>query len=243
MYNEFIRIDRAKTGEIPFLLFFEKIMKKITKKTTKKSQQLRKKSKIGVLTFGEIEPPKGRLLLLIIAIIFAGTIAVVSNLINYEDTNISVAQVPLPLVRKETLFEKNANKLVEGYPIAAMTPYILSKDPKVAAFMIAIAKKESAWGRRRPVLAGRDCYNYWGFRLKAETMGSGGHTCFDTPEQAVDVVASRIDELVNQENIDSPKDMIVWKCGYGCQDAVKTADEKKWINDVDMYYSKLEGYL
>ncbi len=205
--------------------------------------QLKKKTKIGVLTFGDIDPAKGKQLLLVIAIIFAGTLAVISNLTHYEDTNKVIAQVSLPLAKKESLFEKNANKLVEGYPIASMTPYIFSKDPKVAAFMIAIAKKESAWGTRKPVLNGKDCYNYWGFRLKAETMGSGGHTCFDTPEQAVDVVASRIDELVNQENIDSPKDMIVWKCGYGCQDAVKTADEKKWINDVDMYYSKLEGYL
>ncbi|NTV41343.1 MAG: hypothetical protein HGA61_03670, partial [Candidatus Moranbacteria bacterium] len=168
---------------------------------------------------------------------------VISSLTYYEDTNKTIAQASLPLVKKESLFEKKANKLVEGYPIEEMTPFILSKDPKVAAFMIAIAKKESAWGKRRPVLAGRDCYNYWGFRLKTDSMGSGGHTCFDTPQEAVDVVASRIDEMVNQENLDSPKDMIVWKCGYGCQDSVKTAEERKWISDVNLYYSKLEGYL
>jgi hypothetical protein len=59
----------------------------------------------------------------------------------------------------------------------------------------------------------------------------------------VDVVASRLNELVNQENIDSPKDMIVWKCGYGCQDSVKTASEKKWISDVNIYYKQFSEYL
>ncbi len=218
-------------------------MKKTTKKTIKKALKSGKISKLGVFAYGDIDPEKGKLLLLIIAIVFAGTLAVVSNLTYYEDTNKTIAQVSLPLVKKETLFEKKASKMVEGYPIEQMTPYILSKDPKVAAFMIAIAKKESAWGKRHPVLAGKDCFNYWGFRLKTETMGSGGHTCFDTPKEAVDVVANRIDELVNQENLDSPTEMIVWKCGYGCQDETKTASEKKWISDVDIYYSKLEGYL
>lgn len=217
-------------------------MKKTTKKTTKKALKSRKVSKLGVFTYGDIDPEKGKLLLLTIAIIFAFTGAVAS-ILTLDNSGNMVAQAPISVVKKETSFERQANKLVEGYPIEEMTPFIFSKDPKVAAFMIAIAKKESAWGRRHPVLAGKDCYNYWGFRLKTDSMGSGGHTCFDTPQEAVDVVASRIDELVNQENIDSPKEMIVWKCGYGCQDSIKTADEKKWISDVNLYYSKLEGYL
>jgi len=37
--------------------------------------------------------------------------------------------------------------------------------------------------------------------------------------------------------------MVIWKCGYGCQDSIKTVAEKKWISDVDLYYSKLERYL
>lgn len=242
VYNGNIKIDRVKTGESPFLLFFEKNMKKITKKTIKKSEQIRKKFKIGVFTFGDINPSQGRILLLNIAIIFAFTGVIISNYANIKPDAPST-QVNLLFIKKETPFEKQTKNLVAGYPIAEMTPYILEKDPRVAAFMIAIAKKESAWGKRKPVLNGRDCYNYWGFRLKSEKMGSGGHTCFDTPQQAVDAVASRIDELVNEENITSPKAMIVWKCGYGCQDKSKTADEKKWISDVDVYYSKLENYL
>ena len=216
-------------------------MKKSLKKKLKKTLRTKKIPHFGVFTYGEIDPAKGKLLLLVLAIIFTGTLAAASNIALLRDEE--VIQIAGPFVRPQTPMEMKVNKLVAGYPIAEMTPYIFSKDPKVAAFMIAIAKKESAWGRRSPVLAGRDCYNYWGFRLKTDSMGSGGHTCFDTPQEAVDVVASRLDELVNQEKLDSPKEMIVWKCGYGCQDLDKTASEKKWISDVDIYYSKLKGYL
>jgi hypothetical protein len=146
-------------------------------------------------------------------------------------------------INKPNPLASEIKQMVAGYPIEQMTPYILKQDPKTAAFLVAIAKKESAWGKRKPVLDGKDCYNYWGFRLKSEKMGSGGHTCFDSPEQAVTTIASRIDELVKEEKIETPKDMVVWKCGYGCQDKVKTVAEKKWISDVDMYYSKLETYL
>lgn len=218
-------------------------MKKTVRKNLKKFHKSRKNPVLKIFTFGDIDPDQGRMLLLIIAIIFAATLAVVVNLTAYQDEKRTVSQASLPLVKRESLLERKANKLVEGYPIAEMMPYIFSKDPKVAVFMVAIAKKESAWGQRHPVLDGRDCYNYWGFRLKAKTMGSGGHTCFDSPRQAVDIVAGRLDELVNQENIDSPSEMIVWKCGYGCQDSNKTAEERKWISDVDLYYGKLKGYL
>ena len=242
MYNGYIRIDRAKTGETPFLLYFGKNMKKTTKKITEKIKRIKKKAKSGILTFGDINPDQGRILLLVIAIIFAATALVVTTLTDLRD-DASVQVAHQPLSNRNVSFERQASNLVKGYPISKMTPYLFTKDPKVAAFMIAIAKKESAWGKRVPVLAGKDCFNYWGFRLKSERMGSGGHTCFDSPQQAVDVVASRIDELVNEENLDSAKDLIVWKCGYGCQDAPKTSSENKWISDVDIYYKKLEGYL
>ncbi len=218
-------------------------MKKIIKKINKKTRQIGKKTKNSVLTFGDIDPQQGRILLLVIAIIFAATGLFMSIMADSKKMEPETAQIVMPLPKKVSSFEKQAKELVAGYPIDEMTQYIFSKDPKVAAFMIAIAKKESAWGKRSPVLAGKDCYNYWGFRLKSERMGSGGHTCFDSPEQAVDVIASRIDELVNEEKLDSPSEMIIWKCGYGCQDKLKTASEKKWISDVDMYYRKLEGYL
>jgi hypothetical protein len=195
--------------------------------------------KFAFLSLGNIAPDKSRILLLIVSIIFTATIVVFQQKAYVAEEKVQVIVKAPVLIKKEDPVLKELNELVKGYPIAEMTPYIAKQEPKVAAFLIAIAKKESAWGKRRPVLNGKDCYNYWGFRMKAEKMGSGGHTCFDTPQEAVEAVASRIDQMVNEEKIDTPKDMIVWKCGYGCQNKPKTWDEKKWIKDVNMYYEPM----
>ena len=213
----------------------KKTNKKINKKVTGKP-----KRKANVLTLGNINPDRSRILMLIISIIFVTTVMTMSQAV--EKNIKKVAEQPVQ-IKAATPLDLEIKQMVAGYPIEKMVPYILQQDPKTAAFLVAIAKKESAWGKRHPVLAGQDCYNYWGFRLKAERMGSGGHTCFDSPEQAVSVIAQRIDELVAEEKVDTPKEMVIWKCGYGCQDSTKTVAENKWISDVDLYYSKLERYL
>lgn len=200
-----------------------------------------KKKNIFFLTFGDIEPDRGRIVMLIISIIFVITGMVFYNSAN-KNKRVQEIVKPAP-IEKNAVLKKEITNLVQGYPIEKMTPYIAKQDPRTAAFLVAIAKKESNWGKRKPVLAGQDCYNYWGFRLQAEKMGSGGHTCFDSPKEAVETVASRIDDLINEESIDSPQEMIIWKCGYGCQDKIKSPSEKKWITDVNFYYDKLAGFL
>lgn len=216
-------------------------MKKTKAQKNKKSLSRAKKNCKPFLTLGNVNPQHSRILVLMILIIFLSTFKLISYMrdVKAEINNAN----PVINTKVETPLQKEIAKMVEGYPIEKMTPYILKQDPKTAMFLVAIAKKESAWGKRKPVLDGQDCYNYWGFRLKSEKMGSGGHTCFDSPEEAVQTVASRIDEMVKEENIDSPKEMIVWKCGYGCQDSAKSASEKKWISDVNYYYTDLENYL
>lgn len=214
--------------------------KKNNTKIKIKSASKPRKIKAGLLTLGKINPERSRMLLLIVGIIFLTTIMAMGQ------TGQPEAQAPptQPVrVGRTTPLALEIEQMVAGYPIEQMTPYIIKQNPKTAMFLVAIAKKESAWGKRKPVLDGKDCFNYWGFRLKAERMGSGGHTCFDSPQQAVSVIADRIDELVKEEKIDTPKEMVIWKCGYGCQDKSKTSAEKKWISDVDIYYSKLERYL
>ena len=99
-------------------------------------------------------------------------------------------------------------------------------------------KKESNWGKRHPVLDGQDCFNYWGYRGQSERIGSGGHTCFDSPRQAVNVVANRINEIIKQNDVQSAKDMIVWKCGFSC-DGHSDESVRKWISDVDYYAKKV----
>lgn len=132
--------------------------------------------------------------------------------------------------------ENKIKKMTAGYPIDKMAYYISLQDKDVAAFMVAIAKKESNWGKRTPKLNGQECYNYWGFRKKRIRMGSGGHTCFDNPKDAVKTVSKRIENLL-AKGIDTPQKMVLWKCGYGCGEH-NSKSVAKWIQDVSLYYNK-----
>ncbi len=137
-------------------------------------------------------------------------------------------------IRREKL-EAKIKEMVAGTPMEQMAPYIAQRDKIVAAFLVGIAKKESNYGRRVPILNGKDCYNYWGYRGIRKKMGTGGHTCFDSPEDAVKTVGNRIERLV-KSGIDTPQEMVLWKCGSACH---KDAMAKKWISDVNLFYSKM----
>lgn len=136
------------------------------------------------------------------------------------------------------LGEKEVVTMVAGHPIAEMAPYITKRNKPVASFLLAIAKKESNWGKRSPVKSGRDCYNYWGYR-GGYNMTDSGYSCFDSPEQAVKEVGDRIEKLLGQQ-INTPSRMIVWKCGRTCA-GHDPAGVAKWISDVALYYGKLNS--
>jgi hypothetical protein len=144
-----------------------------------------------------------------------------------------------PLVVSATrpsAFEKKIEATVSGYPIEKMSPYIAYKDKKVATFLLAIAKKESNWGKFSPKKDGQECWNFWGYR-GPENPTPSGYSCFNSPKQAVKVVGGRIQELVDA-NIDTPREMAVWKCGYDCSwDNPGAVD--KWVTDVGYYYKKI----
>ncbi len=135
-------------------------------------------------------------------------------------------------------FEQKVREMVKGYPIEEMLPYIFEKDRLVATFLIAIGKKESAWGVHVPVLDDQDCFNYWGFRGQRRLMGTGGHTCFNSRKDAVDTVAKRLSSLIHDSKLDTPKDLILWKCGFSCA-GHSPYSVQKWIADVDLYYQEL----
>lgn len=137
---------------------------------------------------------------------------------------------------KKDEFDKKVKKMVKGYPIEKMLPYLLEKDKTVVAFYIGIAKKESNWGKRVPVLDGKDCYNYLGYRGKRKLMGTGGHTCFNSRKDAVDTISKRIEFLIEEKKLDTPAKMSIWKCGSACS---KDGQVHKWISDVSLYYDKL----
>ncbi len=150
-------------------------------------------------------------------------------------------KIPLPndnKTKEQLAFEKQAKNMVKGYPIEKMLPYIFSEDREVASYLIAIAKQESNWGKRKPVLNGKDCYNYWGYRGKRKEMGSGGHTCFSSREDAVKTVGKRIHKLVYDYNKKNVSDMIVWKCGASC-DGHSKEGVNRWINTVSAYKDNL----
>jgi len=135
-------------------------------------------------------------------------------------------------------FERRVRGMVAGYPIEDMVPEIVKRDRTVAMFLVAIAKKESDWGRRVPVLEGQDCYNYWGYRGIRNMMGTGGHTCFNSRADAVETVGNRLSTLINEYGLDTPEDLIVWKCGSTCG-GHSSYSVQKWISDVELYYGKM----
>jgi len=227
----------------------KKNIKKITKKkkraVRKKSayskvfSMIRKKTKKS-FSLGLLKPGQAKVAVLASLIIMFGYLVFIQQ---YAYHNFFVqkdlsGQKTAEEIRMEN-FKKELLSLVKGHPIEAMVPYIAEKDRETAAYLIGIAKKESNWGKRKPVLEGEDCYNYWGFRLRRERMGSGGHTCFDNPRQAVNVVAMRIDEIIERNDARSASDMVVWKCGSNCAVTGGEAAADKWIRDVDFYAKKV----
>lgn len=138
---------------------------------------------------------------------------------------------------KNVLEEKRIKETMSGHPMEKMAPYLAKEDGQTASFLIAIAKKESNWGKHSPWKSGRDCYNYWGYK-GGYKLTESGYSCFDSLEQAVETVGGRIDNLIGKK-IDTPAEMVVWKCGSDCNTTGGQAAANKWIADVGFYYRKL----
>lgn len=204
-----------------------KHIKKIHKKL--KSAFLRKTERLF-----DIPHPKDAVNVLYLFMIF---ISFTFGILIYM-TGLQIRHEFAPDYRKtgDPMLEQKIRGMTHGYPMEKMSPYISEKDKKVATFLVAIGKKESNWGRLSPKKNGRECYNYWGYRGPENTTASG-YSCFRNPEQAVNVVGKRIQELVNQD-LDTPREMAVWKCGWDCSWDNPGA-VRKWVSDVDFYYQKI----
>ena len=161
-------------------------------------------------------------------------------IVNYDalDQNVKVLD-GLDFENKDKIAaEQQITEMLQGYPMEKMIPALMKEDLRVAAFVISIAKKESNWGKRVPHLNGKDCYNYWGYRGGGERVAPGGYTCFDSPEEAVQVISARITKLVDDKGLNSPDKMIVWKCGSSCA-GHSSEGVRKWIADVSLYFNKI----
>ena len=137
---------------------------------------------------------------------------------------------------KPNPIEEKILNLVDGYPIEEMAKAISKQSDKTAAFLVAIAKKESSWGKHTPKKDGKECFNYWGYRGSYNKTNSG-YSCFNSPEHAVAVVGERIQKLVDQ-GLDTPERMLVWKCGSSCA-SHDPGGVRKWVSDVSLYVNKL----
>ena len=157
---------------------------------------------------------------------------------NFFNNQVMIMNGLASVAKDRIALENNIKEMVKGYPIEQMVPYIIEKDTMTAAFLVSIAKKESNWGKHVPVLNGEDCFNYWGYRGVRDRMGTGGHTCFDNPKDAVDTVGKRITTLIKKYKLTTPEDMIVWKCGSSCA-GHNNYGVQKWILDVGYYFKKV----
>jgi hypothetical protein len=147
-----------------------------------------------------------------------------------------ITQAPL-----KSSLERTLEKMVSGHPMESMVPFISRQDPMTAAFLVSIAKQESNWGKYSPKDEnGRDCYNYWGYRGRTESVTPSGYSCFRTPKEAVRVVGGRLNRLIYDYELDTPKKLLVWKCGSTCA-GHDPADVARWQNTVGMYSEKIES--
>lgn len=139
---------------------------------------------------------------------------------------------------KENDLQKEVARIVKGTPMSAMVDAISGKSRPVAAFIVGIAMKESKFGVYSPKLAGRDCFNYWGFKGGGKTT-SGGYSCFSSPDEAVNAVGNKIEKMV-AKGVRSPAQAISWKCGSSCAGHGQ-ANVQKWISDVGINFYKINS--
>ncbi|MEK9173836.1 MAG: hypothetical protein AAB845_01060 [Patescibacteria group bacterium] len=174
--------------------------------------------------------------------VFIGLTLLLSGLIMGTANRVeAVSQTVEVISPSEMRLERDVEKMVDGYPIEAMLPYIVKHDRNTTAFIIGIAKKESNWGKRIPVTAnGEDCYNYWGYRGEGSRGTAMGHGCFGSKREAVRVISKRINTLMKEYHRDTAEELVVWKCGYNC-DAQSTESVDKWISDVGYYADQVKN--
>ena len=87
---------------------------------------------------------------------------------------------------------------------------------------------------------GEECYNYWGYRGQTENVTKSGYSCFESPKQAVAVVGKRLNYLIWDLRLDTPEELLVWKCGSSCA-SHDQGDVNRWARNVGVYSRKVEN--
>lgn len=151
-----------------------------------------------------------------------------------------IASMDVQSIHHKTPLERDLERIVDGHPISEMIPYIARQDSETAKFLVSIAKKESNWGKYSPKNElGETCYNYWGYRGQTESVTRSGYSCFKSPKEAVAVVGKRLNHLIWDLRLDTPEELVVWKCGFSCA-GHSPYGVQKWIDDVGYYARKID---
>ncbi len=203
---------------------------------------MKRKNWFEKLKYGREECPETEQAFFFVTLLFSATFAALLFsssaeifVLNLESSQ-EVTQVP-----PKSSLERTLGRMVAGHPMENMVPFIAQQDPMTATFLVSIAKQESNWGKHSPKDEdGRDCYNYWGYRGQTENVTPSGYSCFRTPKEAVKVVGKRLNRLIFDYELDTPKELLVWKCGSSCA-GHDQADVARWQNTVGMYSEKIES--
>ncbi len=178
------------------------------------------------------------LVVLLLSSVFFGLLfSASSRILTYE---IESADFVGSTPKFKTTFERSLDKMVKGHPISDMTPYLAQQNAVTASYLVAIAKHESNWGKYSPKMDGKECYNYWGYRGQTEKVTRSGYSCFDSPRQAVSVVGRRLNYLIWDLRLDTPEELLVWKCGSTCA-GHDQGDVNRWARNVGVYSKKVEN--
>lgn len=172
--------------------------------------------------------------LLLLACAFVAALAVTFSLVSFGKRANDEMKAPLS---SKSAFEMKIQALVAGHPIERMVPYIATRDQQAATYLVAIAKKESDWGKFSPQKDGKNCFNYWGYRGLENTTDSG-YSCFASPGEAVMTVAARLRGLLDQ-GLDTPRKLVVWKRGF--LETPLDLSEEKWVADVAYYVNEISN--
>jgi len=122
----------------------------------------------------------------------------------------------------QTLREDVAREIT-GTKMEPMIDCIAAQGRETAALLVGIARIESGYSHNYS-------YNFWGY--------AGGYYGFNNPEQAVEVVGKRINELRSQGLNTPAKIVTTWKCGRSCAGHAP-GSVQRWISTVSEPYYRI----
>lgn len=159
--------------------------------------------------------------------------------LNIDDECLKVSRAGYIVEPQENIFAQEIAMILSGSPMERMAEAIALQDKKVAGLIVGIARQESQWGVHAPSKGGVDCYNYWGYKSAGSRGQVLGYACFGSPEEAVEIVAKRLDHFVHNTHRDTPAKMVTpWKCGNSC--ATHSSESvARWVGTVSAYYNQI----